>query len=610
MLGLQGNELARARRWITIIRLLVYTFLPIISLGFLWKFQPPHRLLPLIGLIALALLLNLGQLVVLPQIARRRRFARQKSVSTKRPSLWWSIITWIPDLIIITGIVYYTGGPVSDFWFLYVLVIILGGLSNGSKGAFFAAGFAGLVYISLMYLSFQDVLTQVLPGESLTLRPDWLPTFALKVFLIMSFFLLTAAISAYVTQRYHDKAGELENKKDELNQLRLDTDTILETIPAGILVCDYQGNILYSNRSGLKILGMTTQMHSQTLNIRTLLESQPTFLQIIQGMLSDGIPARLLEITLPIPNSNQQDDNPLLRPIGIDASYLQDNKGGQRGLVVYFTDLTQAKAQERDLRVTDRLTAVGELARDLAHEIRNPLAVIRGSVEFMSRELHPGGQMERLMSGILRESDRLNSLIYEFLDFSRLTPPECAILPVRVVINSLQKLPMITDPIDIVSGLTSKTNCFADRDQLLRALETIITDISRQWEPPPKVQLLVAEPGRSFTIWNTDVFPIQKDQVGFVVRFPGYALLENEVDDLFRPFRHADSKHRGLGLCTAHRIIQSHKGDIRVFNRTDQGLSILVFIPLPPTDEPNLKTEVQSTAKTSVSDRILEGEMA
>ena len=610
MLGLQGNELTRARRWITLIRLLVYTFLPIISLGFLWKFQPPHRLLPLIGLIALALLLNLGQLVVFPRLAHRRRLARQKSVITKRPSLWWSIITWIPDLIMITGIVYYTGGPVSDFWFLYVLVIILGGLSNGTKGAFSAAGFAGLVYMSMMYLSFQEVLIQVLPGDSLTLRPDWIPTFALKVFLILSFFLLTAAIAAYVTQRYHDKAGELENKKDELHQLRLDTDTILETIPAGILACDYQGNILYSNQSGMKILGMPTDMRSQAFNIQTLLESQPAFLHIIQGMLTDGIPSRPPEITLPIPNSNQRGESPLLRPIGIDASYLQDRRGGQRGLVVYFTDLTQAKAQERDLRVTDRLTAVGELARDLAHEIRNPLAVIRGSVEFMSRELHPGGQMERLMSGILRESDRLNSLIYEFLDFSRLTPPECAILPVRVIINSLQKLPMISDPIDIVSGLSSKTNCFADRDQLLRALETIITDVSRQWEPRPKVQILVAEPGRPLSIWNTEVIPIQKDQVGFVVRFPGYTLQETEVDDLFRPFRHADSKHRGLGLCTAHRIIQSHKGDVRVFNRLDQGLSILVLIPLPPTDDANLTAGTQSTAKTSLSDRILEGELA
>ena len=610
MLGLQGNELARARRWITTIRLLVYTFLPIMSLGFLWKFQPPHRLLPLVGLIALALLLNLGQLVVHPRLAHRRRLVRPKSGVSKRPSLWWSIITWIPDLIIITGIVYYTGGPVSDFWFLYMLVIILGGLSNGAKGAFSAAGLAGLVYISLMYLSFQEVLIQVLPGESLTIRPDWLPTFAMKVFLILSFFLLMAAISAYVTQRYHDKAGELENKKDELHQLRLDTDAILETIPAGILACDYQGNILYSNQSGMKILGMPTDMYSQAFSIQTLLESQPAFLHIIQAMLADGIPARPPEITLPIPNSNQRGENPILRPISIDASYLQDRKGGQRGLVIYFTDLTHAKAQERDLRVTDRLTAVGELARDLAHEIRNPLAVIRGSVEFMSRELHPGGQMERLMSGILRESDRLNSLIYEFLDFSRLTPPECSILPVRVIISSLQKLPMISDPVDIISGLSSKTNCFADRDQLLRALEIIVTDVSRQWEPSPKVQIRLAEPGRPLSIWNLDEIPIQKDQVGFVVCFPSYTLSETEVDDLFRPFRHADSKHRGLGLCTAHRIIQSHKGDIRVFNRLGQGLSILVLIPLPPTDDANLMTGAQVNAKIPVSDRILEGEMA
>ena len=510
MLGLQGKDLARARKWITIFRLVVYTFLPIISLGFLWKFQPPTKLVPLIGLIGLALLLNLGQLLGwlgFDRLKKLRDFSEDVISQTPRNKLLgWSILSWIPDMVMISGIVYYTGGPVSDFWFLYILVIILGGLNNGTKGAFSAAAFSALVYISMMYLSFRGVIGEVLPGESLGhgglgpsgIRPDSLPTISLKAFLVLSFFVLTAAIVSYVTQRYQSKAGELEVKTSELHQLRLDTDTILETIPAGILACDSQGNILYSNQSGMNILELPSYVMTQECNIQGLLESQPIFLQVIREMLDSSITARVrserwctrtgmthphLEVTLPLANGTR-------RPVGIDASYLRDSIGGHRGIVVYFTDLTEAKALERDMRISDRLTAVGELARDLAHEIRNPLAVIRGSVEFMNRELHPGGQMERLMAGILRESDRLNSLVYEFLDFSRLPSPECAILPVKVVLRSLQKLPFAPhfdagDPsaqsgVEVVNGFTSKTNCFADRDQLLRALGTLIQEIDRQ----------------------------------------------------------------------------------------------------------------------------------
>jgi two-component system sensor histidine kinase PilS (NtrC family) len=644
MLGLQGKDLARARKWIAIFRLVVYTFLPIISLGFLWKFQPPTKLVPLIGLIGLALLLNLGQLLGwlgFDRLKKLRDFSEDVISQTPRNKLLgWSILSWIPDMIMISGIVYYTGGPVSDFWFLYILVIILGGLNNATKGAFSAAAFSALVYISMMYLSFQGVIGEILPGETLGrgglgpsgIRADLLPTLSLKAFLVLSFFVLTAAIVSYITQRYHSKAGELEVKTSELHQLRLDTDTILETIPAGILACDSQGNILYSNQSGMNILELPSYAITQECNIQDLLESQPIFLQVIREMLDSSISPRVrserwctrtgmthphLEVTLPLANST-------CRPVGIDASYLQDRKGGYRGLVVYFTDLTEAKALERDLRISDRLTAVGELARDLAHEIRNPLAVIRGSVEFMARDLHPGGEkvvhphMERLMAGILRESDRLNSLVYEFLDFSRLPPPECAILPVKVVLKSLQKLPIAPhfdagDPsaqsgVEVVNGLTSKTDCFADRDQLLRALSSLIQEINRQQpdqsrlpgEAPSAPQILIAEPGRACAIWSearlhNDMVIIPNNQVGFVIRFPGQALSESEVEDLFRPFRHADSKHRGLGLCTAHRIIMGHRGDVRVFNHAEDGLALLVLIPLPPTGDDPVTMSTQRT---------------
>jgi two-component system sensor histidine kinase PilS (NtrC family) len=565
MLVLHGKEAARGLKWITLIRLIAYTFLPIVSLGFLWKFQPPMALLPLIGLIALVLLISVGQL-----LSKKHWY----------PLFKGSPLSWVPDLIIITGILHYTGGPVSDFWFLYVLVIVIGGLSYGTKGAFLAAGVSSAVYATLMYLSFKNILSLVLPPDPIMQKADWPATIGLRMFLHIAFFLLTAAITSYVAARYRSKSGELEVKTSELHQLRLDTDIILETIPSGILACDFSGNILYFNRSGMEILGLPSHLLTQGLSIHALLESRPIFYRVVSRCFKGDLPSRTVELSLPMSNGSN-------RPIAVDASYLLDRKGGQRGLVIYFNDLTEAKAMEREIRVSDRLSAVGQLARDLAHEIRNPLAVIRGSVEFMSRELAPGKHMARLMDGVLRESDRLNTLIYEFLEFSRLQPPECTPVSAKNILESLHKLPTLSSRIEFTES-SAPAHCWVDRDQFIKALDVLIRDTTRHWETAVHASISVTEPGKPLEAWPGERVPIPPNYIGFVIRFPEHVLPESDVDDLFLPFRHTDAKHRGLGLCTSHRIVESHNGEIKVINLPAYGLALVVFVPLahPGEDKP------------------------
>jgi len=576
MLGAIGQYSLRSPRWITLIRLMVYIFLPVISLGFLWKFQPPARLLPLVGLIVLALLINVGQLISWKR-TKNPVFLSPPGKQARVPLFRESVFNWSLDLVMITGIVHYTGGPVSDFWFLYALVIIAAGFARGVRGSFAAAGAASIAYGTIITLSYQGVLAQVLPDPTMQ-RPDWGPTMGLKVFLVISFFLLMAALAGYVTEHVRRKSGELAVKTSELDQLKLDTDTIMETIPAGILVYDLSGNILYFNRVGLRLLDVPENIFANGAKIQTFLKYQSPFFDILQRLIDHDLPLRLLEVNVPTSKSR-------IRTIGIRAKSLMDKDGGNRGVVVYFNDLSEEKALERELRISDRLSAVGELASDLAHEIRNPLAVIRGSVEFMARELNPGGQMERLMTGVLKESDRLNNLVYEFMEFSRLSPPECSTLPVKTVLRTVQKIPKISEYLDQIYSTSSKAMCWADRDQLLRALDSMIRDVGRQWDPPGKAELLIAESGKLFEVWENETIQIPKEQVGFVIRYPGKVLNDADVDDLFRPFRHADEKHRGLALCTAHRIVESHRGEIRVLNVAGRGLALVVLIPLAGSND-------------------------
>ena len=299
----------------------------------------------------------------------------------------------------------------------------------------------------------------------------------------------------------------------------MDTNPILETIPTGILACDFSREILYFNRAGTEILEISGHSLSHGLNISTYLKPRPEVYQIVSKFVEEGLPTRLIEVDIPLSNGES-------RPIGIDATYLVDREGGKRGIVIFINDLTEAKAIARQKRISDRLSAVGELSRDLAHEIRNPLAVIRGSVEFMSRELHPGGQMERLMDGILRESDRLNTLIYEFLDFSRLSPPESKVVPVKEIIRSLTDMAKSTGDVEAINGMESPTTCLADYDQLLRSLDTLTNEINRLNQSTAAAQILIAEPEENFEIFPKEYIKIPRNQVGFVLRFPNQPLPE------------------------------------------------------------------------------------
>jgi len=198
----------------------------------------------------------------------------------------------------------------------------------------------------------------------------------------------------------------------------------------------------------------------------------------------------------------------------------------------------------------------------------------------------------------------LNNLVYEFMEFSRLSPPECALLPVKTMLKILQKIPTIADYLEQIHFTSSKTMCWADRDQLLRALDSLICDVGRQWDPPGKAELTIAEPGKAFEVWENDDVQIPHDQVGIVIRFPGKVLNEPDVDDLFRPFRHSDEKHRGLALCTAHRIIESHRGEIRVLNAAGYGLALVVLIPLAGSDDWKAAFPLKASAVLHASEGV------
>jgi two-component system sensor histidine kinase PilS (NtrC family) len=243
--------------------------------------------------------------------------------------------------------------------------------------------------------------------------------------------------------------------------------------------------------------------------------------------------------------------------------------GGSAGFLVTFQDLTDIKKLERDARLQQRLAAVGEMAAGIAHEIRNPLASMSGSIQILRDELPLSAEQEQLMDIVLRESDRLNTTIRSFLDYAR--PRRFAIrrFDVRRVLQDaallLRNSAEVRDSHQIEAAVPDEPVwCEADEGQIRQILWNLATNGLRAMPDGGRLQLgAVSEPGA----------------VVIVVKDAGIGIPSDELDQLFQPFHGSFARGSGLGLAIVHRIVTDYQGDIRVESAPGAGTTVAVRLP-------------------------------
>ena len=262
-------------------------------------------------------------------------------------------------------------------------------------------------------------------------------------------------------------------------------------------------------------------------------------------------------------------------PVGMSLSFLRRG----RGVTCSFQDLTDIKRMEEQVRQADRLAAIGRLAAGLAHEIRNPIGSIRGSVEVLRGSLNPQGDDRRLMDIVLRESDRLDAIIRDFLQFSR--PPHLVRVPTDVTAMLDEILLMLSNH----SGV--------------QGTETPRVEIRRvAGEATVKADLDPAQMRQA--LWNLCLNAVEAMPQGGELRVgthtipseSGRTLLEITVEDtgvgitaaaltqVFEPFFTTKPQGTGLGLAIAHRIVEDHGGEIRVQSEPWRGTRFTISIPV------------------------------
>ena len=256
--------------------------------------------------------------------------------------------------------------------------------------------------------------------------------------------------------------------------------------------------------------------------------------------------------------------------IGLTATHLE-TPGGRAGLLFTFQDVTAIKKLERDSAIQQRLAAVGEMAAGIAHEIRNPLASMSGSIQILRQELPLSSEQEQLMDIVLRESERLNTTIRSFLAYARPQRFQIERFDLRRALNDTALL--LRNSADVleqhqISVDVPPTELWyeADEGQIKQIVWNLATNGLRAMPHGGRLHLVGAvEPSM--------------DGVVLTVSDEGIGIPPEELDALFQPFHGTFAKGSGLGLAIVHRIVSDYSGEISVSSQPGSGTTVSVRLP-------------------------------
>src|SRR5258706_9011639 len=319
------------------------------------------------------------------------------------------IIQVAGDLVVETVLVYFTGGLDSPFSFLYLVSIITASMLLYRRGGLLSASGAVILYGVLGDLMYYGVVP--MPEQSWFVPTAWASS---RLYLNMATnfagFYATALLTSFLSEKLQKTSKELDANRQNLAELRALNQNVVESIPSGLITLSPGGVATFINPAGCFIL----RQDAQAIVGRPIAEL---------GFYADGEWEEFRDtLTGGAVIRREKNDVAIgddLRTIGFAVTPLNTIEGAASGYTLIFQDLTEMKTLEAELRLKDRMAAVGELSAGIAHEIRNPLAAIAGSVQVLKKSDALSSQEQRLMSIILKESERLNKSIADFLRFVR-----------------------------------------------------------------------------------------------------------------------------------------------------------------------------------------------
>jgi two-component system sensor histidine kinase PilS (NtrC family) len=256
--------------------------------------------------------------------------------------------------------------------------------------------------------------------------------------------------------------------------------------------------------------------------------------------------------------------------VGYGISPLYSESGETSGLIVTFQDLTEVRSMEESVRRKDRLAAVGRVAAGLAHEIRNPLGAMRGAIQVLQSQTPPDTAQASLMEIILRESDRLNKIITNFLTYARPRVNNFSEIDVREAINDTFTLLKHSPDVEENHALEFKA---PDNAVLVSADPTQLKQIF--WNLARNSINAMRDGGKL----SVELLNLPSKRIQIIFTDTGCGMSPEQVERLFEPFSDSTTGGTGLGLSIVYQIVRDHGGTINVRSRENDGTTITVELP-------------------------------
>lgn len=499
-----------------------------------WLDNSDATLYWLSGFFVVAFTQTLFSLAMLPRIGRLGLYIRGQ-------------ICW--DLLLVTGLIYLTGGVESPFAFLLLFVIISSSFFLPRREVFSFASAAVILYGSLLDLQYYHYLPRLegLPWPATVDSRSILYTLYVNVTAV----LLIAFLSGMLAERL--RRSELARERTEIDFQELESLhlAIQSHISSGLMIVNPQGRIRVFNREAERITGYRlTEIYDRCPE-----DFFPIFAG--RGHASSESVERAEGVLLTRDGSE--------RVVGYNISLVFNPEGLLLGQLINFQDLTRFKALEEQIKRADRLAAVGRLASGLAHEIRNPLASISGSVQLLLEQEYLASEDRRLMGIVVREADRLNALLGEFLAFARPAVPKRVVVQIAPLVEELLRM-------------TEADRRFADVRFECRGLDGVRLNVDPQQLRQVLWNLLV-NAADAMSQGGIVVLATNGTGSGIIVEDSGPGIPESERGRIFDPFFTTKERGTGLGLATVHAIVVAHGGMIRVEKGSLGGACFVMDFP-------------------------------
>lgn len=480
------------------------------------------------------------------------RFERYRFFLTYLQIIW--------DLLFVSLLLLFTGGIVSPYSFLYLLSIMNAGLLLGRRQALYTASLCGILYGAMIDFQYFGNLSMfgLRREDALQLGASHL---FYTIFINFIGFGLAAFITGYLTERARRSEAELQEKTINFEELSQLNSTIVNNIETGLLTTNPSGLIRVFNPYAERLTG------------KSLEEIYDTPI----ALLFDCFDGCLEELTTAVSGEFEYltKDN-VKMALGYRAAPFDDSTGALAGFIISFWDLSVIRRMELELKKSDRLAALGELSARMAHEIRNPLAAMCGSVQLLVAHSGIDESDRRLLAIVMREADRLNILISEFLAYARPTSP----VKQRIELGSFFEdisLFISADPlfsnISISNTVPSFMSLNADPNQFRQVIINILQNSAEAMNRGGKIEV-----DSCYLLRGSDAYK-KTPVIRISITDTGPGISEEAAQHMFEPFWSTKSDGTGLGLAISYRIIAAHGGTISV--ETPEGCGCRFIITLP-----------------------------